>query len=149
MHLLYHIKCDIALWIFRKGMYSKEIYGISIFYQTSSLAIYILTIFDHSEILPFKKLVQPSSVQSLSWVQLFATLRTAACQASLSITNSRSLLKLMPIESVMRSNHLILYDPLLLPPSIFPSIKLFSKELNSSHHKTKELEFQLQHQSFQ
>ena len=53
---------------------------------------------------------------------------TAACQASLSITNSQSLLKLMSIESVMPSNHLILYRPLLLPPSIFPSIRVFSKK---------------------
>ena len=57
-----------------------------------------------------------SSVQSLSRVQLFATPWTAACQASLSITNSRSFLKLMPIESMMPSNHLILGHPLLLPP---------------------------------
>ena len=54
--------------------------------------------------------------------------RTAACQASLCITNSRSLLKLMSIESVMPSNHLILSCPLLLLPSIFPSIRVFSKE---------------------
>ena len=59
-------------------------------------------------------------VQSLSQVQLFATPWTAACQASLSITNYRSLLKLMSIESVMPSNHLILCHPLLLLPSIFP-----------------------------
>ena len=58
-----------------------------------------------------------------------ATPWTAARQASLSITNSRSLLKLMPIESVMPSNHLILCHPLLLPPSIFPSIRVFSNEL--------------------
>ena len=69
-----------------------------------------------------------SSVQSLNHVQLFATPRTAAGQASLSITNSWSLLKLMSIESVMPSNHLILCHPLLLPPSIFPSIRVFSKE---------------------
>ena len=69
-----------------------------------------------------------SSVQSLSCVQLFVTQWTAACQASLSITNSRSLLKLMSIESVMPSNHLILCHPLLLPPSIFPSIRVFSNE---------------------
>ena len=68
------------------------------------------------------------SVQSLSRVQLFATPRTAARQASLSITNSQSLLKLMFIESVMTSNHLILCLPLLLPPSIFPSIRVFSNE---------------------
>ena len=69
-----------------------------------------------------------SSVQSLSCVRLFGTPWTAAPQASLSITNPRSLLKLMSIESVMPSNHLILCHPLLLPPSIFPSIKVFSSE---------------------
>ena len=68
-----------------------------------------------------------SSVQSLSPVQLFVTPWTAAHQASLCITNSRSLLKLMSIKSVMPSNHLILYHPLLLP-SIFPSIRVFSNE---------------------
>ena len=67
-------------------------------------------------------------VQSLSRVWLFVTPWTAAHQASLSITNSQSLLKLMSIESVMPSNHLILCCPLLLPPSIFPSIKVFSNE---------------------
>ena len=66
------------------------------------------------------------SVQLLSCVSLFATPWTAACQASPSITNSRSLLKLMAIESVMPSNHLILCCPLLLPPSIFPSNRVFS-----------------------
>ena len=69
-----------------------------------------------------------SSVQSLSSVQLFATPWTATRQASLSITNSQILLKLMSITSVMPSNHLILCHPLLLPPSIFPSIKVFSNE---------------------
>ena len=69
-----------------------------------------------------------SSVQSLSPVRLFATPWTAACQASLSITNSRSLLKLMSIESVMPSSHLILCCPLLLPPSIPPSIRVFPNE---------------------
>ena len=68
-----------------------------------------------------------SHVQSLSRVRLFAIPWTTACQASLSITNSQSLLKLMSIESVMPSNHLILCR-LLLPPSIFPSIMVFSKE---------------------
>ena len=71
---------------------------------------------------------QFSSAQSLSHVQLFATAWTAACQASLSITNSRSLLKLMSIELVMPSHHLILCHPLLLLPSIFPSIGVFSYE---------------------
>ena len=69
-----------------------------------------------------------SSVQLLSSVQLFVTPRTAARQASLSIANSRSLPKLMSIESVMPSNHFILCHPLLLLPSIFPSIRVFSNE---------------------
>ena len=69
-----------------------------------------------------------SSVQLLSRVRLFATLWTTECQASLSITNSWSLPKLMSIELVMPSNHLILYCPLLLLPSIFPSIRVFSNE---------------------
>ena len=70
-----------------------------------------------------------SSVQSLSCVQFFGTPWTAARQASLSITNSQRLLKLMSIKPVMPSNHLILYLPLLLLPSICPSIRVFSKEL--------------------
>ena len=69
-----------------------------------------------------------SSVQSLSHVQLFATAWTSARQASLSITNSRSPPKPMSIESVIPSNHLILCCPLLLLPSIFPSIRVFSNE---------------------
>ena len=69
-----------------------------------------------------------SSVQSLSHVQLFETPWTAAHQASLSITNSQSLPRLMSIESVMPSNHLILCRPLLLLPSIFPSIRVFSSK---------------------
>ena len=88
-----------------------------------------------------------SSVQSLSRVRLFVTPWTAALQASLSITSSWSLLKLISIKSVMPSNHLILCHFLLLPLSIFPSIRFFSNE--SSHQVAKVLEFQLQHQSFQ
>ena len=68
---------------------------------------------------------KPNSAQSVSRVRLFATPWTAARQASLSITNSQSLLKLMSIESVLPSNHLTLCRPLLLLPSIFPSISLF------------------------
>ena len=68
------------------------------------------------------------SVQSLSRVWLFVTPWTAACQVSLSFTISLSFLQLMSIESVMPSNHLILCDPLLLSPSIFPSIRAFSSE---------------------
>ena len=73
-------------------------------------------------------LFQFSSVQSLSCVRLFATPGIAARQAYLSTTNSCSLLKLMSIELVMPSNHLILFRPLLLPPSIFPSIRVLSNE---------------------
>ena len=69
-----------------------------------------------------------SSVQLLSRVQLFATPWTAARHTTLSITNSQSLLKLMSVELVMPSNHLILCRPLLLLPSIFPSIRVFSNE---------------------
>ena len=68
------------------------------------------------------------SVQSLSHVQLFATAWTEACQASLSITNSQSLLKLMPFESVMPYNHFIHCRPLLPLPSIFPIIRVFTNE---------------------
>ena len=71
---------------------------------------------------------QFSSVQSLSHVRLFVTLWTAAHQASLTITNSQSLLKLMSIKLVMPSNHLILCYPFLLLPSVFPSIRVFSNE---------------------
>ena len=71
--------------------------------------------------------LQFSSVAQLC-LRLFENPRTAACQASLSITNSQSLLKLMSIKSVMPSNHLILCHPLFLPPSIFPSIRVFSNE---------------------
>ena len=77
----------------------------------------------------YKELNSISSVQSLSHVQLFVTPWTAACQASLSITNSQSLLKLTSIESVMPSNHLILCSPLLLLHAIFPSTRIFSKEI--------------------
>ena len=73
--------------------------------------------------------VMYTPVQSLSCVRLFVAPWTAARKAYLSLTNSQSLLKLMSIESVMPSNHLILCHPLLLLPSIFPSIRVFSNEL--------------------
>ena len=76
----------------------------------------------------FNFIIIKDSVQSLSFVQLFVTPWTAACQAFLSITNSQSLLKLMSIELVMPSNHLTLCHPLLLLPSIFPNIRVFSNE---------------------
>ena len=69
-------------------------------------------------------------VQSLNQIQLFVTSWTAARQASLSFTVSQSLFKLMSIESVMPSNHLMLYHPLLLLPSIFPSIRVFSFQIS-------------------
>ena len=72
--------------------------------------------------------LQFSSVQSLSYVQVFVTPWTTALQASLSLTKSQNLLKLMSIEWVRPSNHLILCCPLLLPLSIFPSIRVFSNE---------------------
>ena len=89
------------------------------------------------------------SVQSLSRAPLFATPWNAAHQASLSITNSQSLLKLMSVESVMPSDHLILCHPLLLPPSVFPNIRVFSSESVLRIRWTKDWSFQLQHQSFQ
>ena len=81
--------------------------------------------------------------------ELFAPPWTAASQASLFTTNSQSLLKLISIESVMPSRHLILCLPLLLTPSIFPSIRVFSNESVLHHQVAKILEFQLQLQSFQ
>ena len=87
-------------------------------------------------------------MQSLSSVWLSVTPWTAARQASLSITNSRSLFKLMSVKSVMLSNHLILCLPLLLP-SVFPSIKSLFQWISSLHQVAKVLEFELQHQCFQ
>ena len=86
------------------------------------------------------RILQFSSVQSLSRVQLFATPWIAARQASLSITNSWSSLKLMSIESLTPSSHLILCHPLLLLPPIPPSVSLFQR-VNSSHEVAKVLEF--------
>ena len=98
-------------WIIKKAReFQKNIYFCFIDYAKASDCIPI------------------SSVQSLSLVRLFVTPLTAAHQASLSITNCQSLPKFMSIESVMPSNHLILYHPLLLLPSIFPSIRVFSNE---------------------
>ena len=94
------------------------------------------------------KLFTLSSVQSLSHVQLFETPRTTARQASLAI-NSQSLLKLMSIELVMASNHLILCHLLLLLPSVFPSIRVFSNESVFPIRLPKYWSFQLQHQSCQ
>ena len=84
--------------------------------------------FSHSPISK-ETFCERSSVQALSCVRLFETPWTAACQTSVSITNSQNLLKLMSIKSLMPSNHLMLCRPLLLSPSIFPSIRVFSKNL--------------------
>ena len=92
-----------------------------------SLPIFTISGFHWFSLLAFPQQFWFSSIQSFSHVHLFTTPWTAACQASLSITNSQSLLKLMSIESVMPSNHLILCCPLLLP-SIFPIIGVFSSE---------------------
>ena len=89
------------------------------------------------------------SVQLFSCIQLFATPWTAACQASLSITNSQSLLKLMSIESVVPSNHLILCRPLFLPHFNLSQHQGLFQLVNSSHQVAKVLELQLQHKSFQ
>ena len=94
------------------------------------------------------QLVQYSSVQLLSRVQFYNPI-DCSTPVSLSITNSKSLLKPMSTESVMPSNQLIFCRPLLLLPSIFPSIRVFSNESSSSHQVAKVLEFQLQYQSFQ
>ena len=92
--------------------------------------------------------IQFSSVQLLSRVWLFVIPWTAACQASLSITNSRSLPKLMSIRLVMPSNHFILCCP-SLPALNLSQHQRFFKWVSSLHQVVKELEFQLQHQSFQ
>ena len=107
-------------WIFRFGVFNWQ--SLWSFDQQLEISSF----FSFLNILRFPELL--SSVQSLSHVQLFATPWTAARQASLSITNSRSPPKPMSIESTMPSNHLILCRPLLLLPSIFPSIGVFSDE---------------------
>ena len=104
------------------------------------LCMYVL--FQYSFIKSFSS-VRFSSVQSLSCVRLFVTSWIATCQSSLSITNSRSSLKLMSIESVMPSSHLILCRPLLLLPPIPPRIRVFFQWVNTSHEVAKVLEFQL------
>ena len=102
-------------------MLNKNLICLWVFDNFQSYKTHCFTSFD-------SVVIQFSSVQLLSRVRLFVTPWTAAQQASLSITNSRSLLKLKSIESVIPSNHLILSCPLLLPPSIFPSIRAFSNE---------------------
>ena len=101
--------------------------------------------------LPLSHLGNPfSSVKFLSCVQLFATPWIAACQACLSITNSQSLLTLLLVESVMPSNHLVLFCPLRLPPSIFPSIRVFSNEsvLHIRRKPIRQCKYPLIHMNF-
>ena len=88
-------------------------------------------------------------VQSPSHIQLFATPQSAACQASLSLTTSQNLPKFISIALMMPSSHLILWNPLLLLSSIFPSIRKLFHWVGCLHKMTKILQFQLQHQSFQ
>ena len=131
------------------------IHQFSTIFSLYSLVFLFLSIQYHSFIysctkmqnypLYFLSLVQFSSIACHVW--LFVAPWTAARQASLSITNSGRLLKLMSIESVVPSNHLILCHPLLLLPSVFPSVRVFSNE--SILQAVKVLELKLQHQSFQ
>ena len=97
----------------------------------------------------FPKVTSFVVVQLLSCVWFFAVPWTAVCQASQTFTISWNLFKLMCTESVLLSNHLILCCPLLLLPSIFPSIRVFFHWVGSSHQLAKILVLQLQHQSFQ
>ena len=117
--------------------------------KQSDMAEQLTFISNWTELKIFKTFTHISSVQFLSRVWFFVTPWTAACQASLSITNSQSLLRLMSIESVMPSNHLILCHPLLLLPSIFPSIKVFFQWFSSAYKVAEVLESQLQHPSLQ
>ena len=112
---------------FQKRQASLE--GCSIFHSFSSFWHYWGCIWTYMESKPLVWVIwsKSGSVQSLSWAQPFTTPWTTACQASLSI-NSWSLLKLKSIESLMPSNHLIFCCPLILLPSIFPSIRVFSDE---------------------
>ena len=110
--------CHYIVTFFVSFYHFKNLFCLSV----TTLDFFRLKYFEIFFLYPF------SSVQSLSRVWLFATPWTAARQASLSITNSRSLLKLMSIQSVMTSNYLVLCSPLLLLPSIFPSTRVFSNE---------------------
>ena len=119
-------------------LFNKLLYKLKIFFYCCLNLVVKTTYMFH----------QIRSDQSLSRVWLFATPWIEARQASLSITNSRSSLRLTSIESVMPSSHLILCHPLLLPPSTFPASGSF-QWVSSSHQVAKVLEFQLQHQFFQ
>ena len=117
-----------------RGMMTVQILGYAS-HECKASALPCIVLFILSPDFPSTKCrdftcwTQFRSVQSLIYVRLFVTPWTAACQASLSITNSQNLLKLMSIASMMPSNHLILCRPFLLLPAIFPSIRVFSTEL--------------------
>ena len=114
------LACDCLSQLVGSIYISNTFYYIYIYFLVKYVILYWKKI--------YLTLVQFSSVQSLSHVWLFETPWTAACHASVSITNSQSLLKLMSITSVMPANHLTLCHPLLILPSIFPSIRVFSNE---------------------
>ena len=116
----YHYGLMVLLW------FSSVFQSITVIFYYHHLGKWISSFIPY--VWCFHYSVQFSSVQSLSRVRLFATPWITALQASLSITNSRSSLRLTSIESVMLSNHLILYHPLLLLPLIPPSIRVFSNE---------------------
>ena len=118
-------KSGIRINICKEIHWKSKIDILGIFWNFYNIVTEIACYHQGSHFILFSKI---QSVQSLSRVQLFATPWTAALQAPLSIISSWSLLRLMSIKSVMPSNHLILCRPLLLPPSIFPSIRVFSNE---------------------
>ena len=110
-------------WLSFWQLASQPFFWVCLLNSHVDSVTYMLSFYSNSFLLKF------SSVQLLSCVWLFATPWTAARQASLSFTNYQCLLKLTSVDSVMPSNHFILCHPLLLPPSIFPSIRVFSNEL--------------------
>ena len=131
---LYHRLCICFASVFPNLILKKKIYIYKIERMVNTISplysLSVVNILPHLFFSLFLSLSfsQFSSVQSFSCVQLFVTPWIAACQASLAITNSQSLLKFMSIELVMPSKHLILCHPLPLLPSIFPSIRVFSNE---------------------
>ena len=137
-----HAHSNILAWrilLMDRGTWRATIHGVAESDMTEQLRttqlyisyispLYVILYKYFPKFLFFFNFLQFSSVQSLSRIQLFATPWITACQASLSITNSQSSLKLTSIESVMPSSHLILCRPLLLLPPIPPSIRIFSNE---------------------
>jgi len=133
---MHFLMSSVICWLFKSVLFSFHMFLVFFFYSfffPLQLICNLTKLWSEKmlEIISIlKNLPQHSqlSVHSLSCVQLFETPRTAAHQASLSITNSWSLFRLMSIDSVIPSNHLIFCCPLFLLPSIFPSIRVFSKE---------------------